>query len=261
MVGSWIIEIPEMQGHSKKDVDSLKSFLSKRQDKFRGAYKRYTQLHKRTCVIFGTTNEEMILRDLTGNRRFWILPCSETPTEDVWSLTQEEVQQIWAEAYQLYKRGETLYLDNKLKEELAEAQKAYDSNQSELEELAEWLDTPLPDEREWATLSKDERRRYFTNPESISPWKVKAPVQARQRVCPAEVINEYYGGANSMSKIQQSRVVTQMLQQLDGWRYIGRQRLGVYGSQTTFERITATPRMSDGLFELDNVQSVETWWQ
>lgn len=238
IVGSWLVEIPELQGYHKKDMESMKSFISKRQDKFRGAYREFAQVHKRTCVFFGTTNEEDILRDLTGNRRFWILPCSPTPREDVWSLTQEQVMQIWAEALIMYKGGEPLTLPKEMTEALAQQQKDFDATQSELAELAEWLDTLLPDASIWKTLTKEERRMYFTKPYMLDSLRIGGAVRPRDEVCAAEIVNEYYGDERASLRGWLGKTITQMMSQIEGWeRGKSRKRMGVYGIQTYFKRV------------------------
>lgn len=75
LVGSWIVEIAELEGYYKKEMAAIKAFISKQQDRFRPAYGRETKEYKRTCVFFATTNEDEFLRDSSGNRRFWIMQC------------------------------------------------------------------------------------------------------------------------------------------------------------------------------------------
>src|SRR5690606_10347232 len=69
--GVWIIEVGELAGMSKSEVNAVKQFLSKTEDIYRMPYGRRTQAFPRRCVFFGTTNNDEFLRDPTGNRRFW----------------------------------------------------------------------------------------------------------------------------------------------------------------------------------------------
>src|SRR3546814_15297296 len=55
----------------KGEVEHLKGFLSRQTDTARMSYARLPVIVPRHCVIFGSTNSERYLRDLTGNRRFW----------------------------------------------------------------------------------------------------------------------------------------------------------------------------------------------
>ena len=110
--GAWIIEMAELSGLKKAEVETIKHFISKREDQFRPAYGRTVEIYKRQCVFFGTTNKDDFLRDPTGNRRF--LPIDVRPEfvkkSVIDDLTDEEVDQIWAEAYKLYEAGEPLYM-------------------------------------------------------------------------------------------------------------------------------------------------------
>lgn len=70
MLGCWFIEIEELASMRKADVDVLKSFITKTEDRVRMPYKEYPKTYKRQSVLVGTTNDAVYLRDSTGNRRF-----------------------------------------------------------------------------------------------------------------------------------------------------------------------------------------------
>ena len=74
--GAWIVEISELDGMKKAEVESIKRFLTTQSDRYRPAYGRYTVDVPRSCVFAGTTNENAYLRDPTGNRRFWPVKCA-----------------------------------------------------------------------------------------------------------------------------------------------------------------------------------------
>mgnify|MGYP000165113958 CR=1 FL=1 len=70
--GYWILELGELAGMKKVDVEIIKSFISRTDDKFRQSYGVNVENHPRNNIIVGTTNSEGgFLRDITGNRRFW----------------------------------------------------------------------------------------------------------------------------------------------------------------------------------------------
>lgn len=70
--GYWVLELGELAGMKKTDVETVKSFLSRVDDKYRASYGLNVESHPRQCVIVGSTNTESgFLRDITGNRRFW----------------------------------------------------------------------------------------------------------------------------------------------------------------------------------------------
>ena len=70
--GYWIMEIGELAGMRKADLDKVKAFISRQDDKYRASFGRRVTPHPRQCVFFGTTNSQNgYLRDITGNRRYW----------------------------------------------------------------------------------------------------------------------------------------------------------------------------------------------
>ena len=93
--GYWIHEIGEMAGMRKADLEKVKSFISRQDDKYRAAFGRRVTSHPRQCVFFGTTNaEDGFLRDVTGNRRYWVVPVPGGAEKKLWELTQDDINQI-----------------------------------------------------------------------------------------------------------------------------------------------------------------------
>lgn len=111
MRGAFIVEISELSGMGKKDVDWLKSFLSKKCDRVRLAYAARTKDFKRKSVFIGTYNpsgNNNYFRDDTGNRRFWPIECTKINVDFV----RENKYQLFAEAIERYNKKEPLYIDN-----------------------------------------------------------------------------------------------------------------------------------------------------
>ncbi|MBW4480345.1 MAG: DUF3854 domain-containing protein [Tolypothrix brevis GSE-NOS-MK-07-07A] len=106
----WGLEWAEFETvYRKKDVASLKKFMSARVDAFRLPYARTTKEYPRQSILVGTSNEEEILNDPTGSRRFWIIPVSvqSIPLD----LLEKERDLLWAAAYHAYQNGEKWELD------------------------------------------------------------------------------------------------------------------------------------------------------
>lgn len=243
VVGSWIIEIPELEGFYKADMNTIKSFVSKQSDEFRPAYAREKVSVKRTCVFFATTNDDEFLRDSTGNRRFWVMRCG-VPERDVFDLTDEDVAQVWAEAFHLYKEGKTpLYLDRNEARELAELQKEFDSDNDQIGALEAFLDLLLP--IDWHTFEMEERRAYFEAQKRGVAY-IRDPslgfksigTEKRNEVSAVEVVNEFFGMDNGKGN-RQSRIANDLLKKLDGWEMMeGRKSVtGGYGRQKVFKRL------------------------
>jgi hypothetical protein len=109
----WIVEVGELSGMAKGEVDKVKVFISEPVSSFRRPYGKVDEQHPRRCVFAGTTNEEAFLKDPTGARRQWVIvaPAS-IPTPE-----PAEVEQLWAEARAAYEKGERWWEEG---EELAE---------------------------------------------------------------------------------------------------------------------------------------------
>lgn len=115
--GVWLLEMGEMMATKKADIEAVKHFLSKSEDIYRVAYGKRTSRFLRQCVVIGTTNDKEFLRDKTGNRRFWPIDAGVKKTNKSIFNGQldNERNQIWAEAVELYKANEQLYLSDEEK--------------------------------------------------------------------------------------------------------------------------------------------------
>jgi predicted P-loop ATPase len=116
--GVWLYEIPELAGMRMADVEKIKAFASRWEDRARPAYGRFRENRPRRCIFIGTTNAEEYLRDQTGNRRFW--PVA-TRAIDLETLERDR-DQLWAEAATLEARGESIVLPRALWPAAFEAQ-------------------------------------------------------------------------------------------------------------------------------------------
>lgn len=230
--GNWIIELAELASTKRADVETVKTFLSKREDTYRPAYGRRVATFPRQCVFFGTTNEAEYLKDRTGNRRFWPITVTRKIDRDV---LEQEVDQIWAEAVVCWKKGENLWLDTpELEAELEEAI-APRLVQDEMEGiLLEYLDTPLP--ANWEELSPEARRDYIQGDSVID--RATCTLR-RDKVCLTEIRVEMLCadrrrlGGNDL----ESRRVANLMNNLKGWKKsTKRVRIPGYGPQWVYVR-------------------------
>jgi predicted P-loop ATPase len=116
--GKWIVEAADMSGLRRTDVEHLKAMLSRQSDRARLAYGRLTSEAPRQFIIVGTTNDEIYLKDITGNRRFWPVKLTKI---DVSALARDR-DQLWAEAAAREAKGESIRLDPSLWSQAAEEQ-------------------------------------------------------------------------------------------------------------------------------------------
>lgn len=108
--GKWIVEAAELSGMKKSDVESLKSFLSRRVEVARLAYDRLTTERPRHFIVIGTTNAQYYLKDTTGNRRFWPVRVTSFDIDKL----KEDRDQLWAEAAYRESRGDSIRLKPEL---------------------------------------------------------------------------------------------------------------------------------------------------
>lgn len=135
--GVWIYEFAELQATRTRDAESVKAFLSSCSDSYRPAYAHYDVDVPRQCVFVGTSNETEILRDPTGNRRFWVVRV--TDTIDVGRFAGV-VDQIWAETMVRYKSGESWWLDDDVDAMFTEHSNQFKSSDSWTTQFENWWD-------------------------------------------------------------------------------------------------------------------------
>lgn len=233
--GYWIVEIGELAGLRKAEVDTLKGFLSKQNDIYRASFGRRATPHLRQCIFVGTTNAENgYLRDTTGNRRFWPVRTPGNGSKKIWDITNDEVLQIWAEAKHYYKAGETLYLNMNLAEMAEKEQRAAMETDEREGMIREYLDTPLPEN--WDDMNIYERRSYIHGDEFERAGK-KGTVK-RQRVCIAEIWCECFGKDRGSLKRQDSNEIAAIMARLEDWKKSNASmRFKLYGVAKGYERV------------------------
>ena len=106
LAGVWLVELSELAGMRRSEVEHVKAFLSRNVDRYRPPYGRRTVDEPRQCVFVATTNEAAYLRDPTGNRRFWPVRCTNI---DLAALERDR-DQLLAEAATRYRDGEAWHL-------------------------------------------------------------------------------------------------------------------------------------------------------
>ncbi len=95
-----ICEVAELSGLSKADQELMKSFMSNDSDDYRRPYERTPTRHPRWCILVGTTNEEVFLKDPTGSRRFWVIKIDDKLI-DINGI-RAILPQLWAQIVALY---------------------------------------------------------------------------------------------------------------------------------------------------------------
>lgn len=246
--GYWILELGELAGLKKMDVETVKAFITRQDDKFRHSYGYSVEDHPRQCIIVGSTNNgDGFLRDVTGNRRFWPVTCTTNSPHHPWEV-ESVVPQLWAEAYMLYRAGEKLFLSPEEEKQASMEQTA--ALESDVREgmIAEYLGKLLPED--WDRMDLAERRGFLRGDQFTGGNRV-GTVQ-RTTVCAVEVWAECFGKDPSAIKRSDTYDIFGMLMKIGGWeKYSGNKnaslKRGFYGTQRCFIRTVKTP--SDCLSE------------
>jgi putative DNA primase/helicase len=116
--GVWLYELSELSGLQKTDINKVKSFASRMEDRARPAYGRALVARKRRDILIGTTNDPQYLQDPTGNRRFWPFTPGDIDIEAV----RRDRDQLWAEAAAAEATGEALIIPEGLWSAIEERQ-------------------------------------------------------------------------------------------------------------------------------------------
>lgn len=227
--GAWVIEMAELSGLRKADIESIKHFISKQEDTFRPAYARTPECYPRQCVFVATTNENAFLRDPSGNRRFMPVDVHNVKLLDNPALMDllednELIDQFWAEAVHLYRRGEKLYLSPEA-EVIAQRQQKIHSEVDERKGIIEsYLNKLLPEN--WSEMDLFERRNYLSDP--LSP----NGVETRDYVCIAEIWCECLGKEKEDMDRYKTREINDILRSMEGWEQSSSTKnFPIYGRQ------------------------------
>lgn len=233
--GYWILELGELAGLKKVDVETVKAFITRQDDKFRHSYGYSVEDHPRQCIIVGSTNNgDGFLRDITGNRRFWPVTCTPAGKHRPWEVA-DVVEQLWAEAYMLFQDGEALYLAPEI-ERMAEAEQT-EALESDVREgmIAEYLEKLLPED--WDRMDLSERRGFLRG-DPFTGGSRTGTVR-RTVVSAVEIWAECFGKEPTAIRRSDTYDIFGMLMKIGGWeKYSGNKSASMkrafYGIQRCF---------------------------
>ena len=232
--GYWILEIGELAGMRKADLDKVKAFISRQDDKYRASFGRRVTPHPRQCVFFGTTNNvNGYLRDITGNRRYWNVKVTGEGRYKAWELDDDTVAQIWAEVMVIAKAGEKLYLPAELENYARLEQKAAMEQDDREGIVADYLEMLLPEN--WEGMDIYRRRDYVRDTDN--PTREKGTV-LRTEVSNIEIWTECFGKPKEDMKKADSYDISGIMARIDGWEKSGKSKVQpIYGRQRIYVRI------------------------
>ena len=231
--GYWIMEIGELAGMRKADLDKVKAFISRQDDKYRASFGRRVTPHPRQCVFFGTTNSQNgYLRDITGNRRYWNVKVPGNGKYKPWDMDEDTVRQVWAEVMVYAKAGEKLYLPSELEAYAKEEQRAAMERDDREGLVQEYLDMLLPDT--WDSMDVYKRRDYVRDADD--PMRPDGSVR-RMEVSNMEIWCECFGKPKEDMKPSDSYSIAAIMERMDRWSRTGKAKvLPIYGKQRIYRR-------------------------
>lgn len=125
--GGWICEMSELLALTKaKEVEAVKSYITKLVDTYRRPFDRRVTEHKRQCIFIGTTNKEQFLTDKTGNRRYYPVKVNQSGYDlfDKEDEIKADIIQCWAEAKAKFDQDDMKpFANRKLQREIQAMQK------------------------------------------------------------------------------------------------------------------------------------------
>lgn len=188
--GVWLMEMAELAALKRSELEATKNYISKREDKYRRAYNRHTSINKRQNIFIGTTNEDDFLKDATGGRRFWVVPTDVTKrTKTVWDdFNDEERDQVWAEAMEIYHAGENVMsLPAEIAIEARETQDAYSQESIYMSAVREFMDRRVP--ANWYQMTMAEQRAWYNATDDFKADDTEESIELVEhtKVCPQEI--------------------------------------------------------------------------
>ena len=109
----------ELDSFGKKEASTLKAMITTDKDAFRPPYGRSVEVFPRRFTLYGCGNrQQFLIYDPTGYRRYPIVEISRLLEFD---KLIEDVPQLWAEAWHLYRQGGIKFWECETANESAEA--------------------------------------------------------------------------------------------------------------------------------------------
>lgn len=232
--GYWGVEIGELVGLKRAELEGIKAFLSRQIDAQRGAYREYLEEVYRQCVFAGSTNEDEFLRGANGNRRFWVVQTRVQPPSKLINQLNDERNQLWAEAVALWEAGERIYLNSDLEDQARRIQDRHTETDDRQEIVERYLETKLP--ANWDEMITWQRKGFLAGDESGPKG-----TETRKRVSVAEIWVEALGCQIKDMNTVNTKYIHEIMKRIPGWeKYKTRTSFKFFGNQRGWKRKGST---------------------
>jgi predicted P-loop ATPase len=259
--GMWVVDLDEIDSVTKSSVTAFKAFITSPSDRYRKAYAIDAESHPRQCVFFGTTNTSGFLRDETGERRYWIVPCegqkgmTERGVRGTLPGFDDEVEQLWAEAVYRWRErirecrkgteplraiNAKLYItDERLGQEMDARLGDFKLADPDRDDIEEYLEKPLPDN--WETMSQKDRDEFEDGYLIVDERKLTGK---RQTVTLKEIRLNVFGDspkrAAGPGRTSTACRIVSIMDNMPGWECVGNIHTikdGVHSRSKTWRRV------------------------
>lgn len=132
------INIDEFETFGNKDLNELKSLITKEKIRIRRPYGRIMENLPRRASFMASLNNDLFLVDLTGNRRFIVLK-----TKDIEYQHKVDLKMVYSQCKHLYENGYKFYLNSKEIERVSKVNERYRMFKLEEELLLQYFE-PTP---------------------------------------------------------------------------------------------------------------------
>lgn len=228
MQGAWIMLSDETDALNRAAFDRLKAFMTETHDVYRAPFDRTAVERPRRSVIWATTNDPKFLAKQEGNRRFLAVACGQADND---KLTDDYIDQVWAEAVFLWQvEGELLYMTDE-EEALAAAERTRFTHIDPLwGQVRGYLEMAVP--LEWDAMGINDRAAWVAG-ESLVQTDATEHINV---ACVASVWAEVLGRNGQPLTEIQGRKIEAALMDAPGWAPAGEVVLPLYGPQQAFVR-------------------------
>jgi len=214
--GRWICEFSELLALVRtKDVEAMKSFITRPVDKYRVAYTKRTSEFPRQCIFIGTTNDQQFLYDKTGNRRYLpvVIHLQRGELNDKEEYVKEYIIQCWREALHLFREGKTyLTIPAKYYKEVLEAQESAIEDDPKMGLMLDYL----------------------------------SQKKEGERVCTVEIFTNCFNGIKKNFNRLEAKEISRMLSSLPDWkRSKSTYRFETFGTQKYWEKVKTKEKWDD----------------
>lgn len=163
--GSVLVELKESTQFRMDGAEQIKAFVDEVELNYRKSYAADSTDRNIMFSMAATTNNQMLLTDTSGNRRFYpimmTLADAEVPPRN---RTDYEILQMWAEALEIYRQGgrwaDGLFIDvrrGELDDRIIAMQESATAEVKEEDDLLLYLNNEYPDinDKVWSYQIRD----------------------------------------------------------------------------------------------------------